>query len=353
MQRCRFVKENMMERRKLAKNAFDVPVLAFGTATFGGNNEFFKKWGTVDEAGARRMIDICLDHGVNFFDSANVYSGGMAEEILGSVLEGRRQNVLVSTKLGYPTCAEGTDFGASRKQVIEQAEASLRRLRTDYIDLLLLHGYDENTPIDETLMAFDSLIKAGKVRAIGASNHSGWQMMKALMRADALSTSRYVTHQVSYSLVTRDYENELQPLAYDQDVSAMVWSPLAGGKLSGKLTREGGIPAGTRVEGLGGLGSQAETERLFDIVDCLKRIAEEEQRTVPQVALAWVLDQPTVSSVVIGARNEEQLLANLVDADWRLDSRHVELLNQVSEVVRPYPYSHQRNFPMLLRTIAR
>ena len=190
------------------------------------------------------------------------------------------------------------------------------------------HGYDENTPIDETLAAFDALIQTGKVRAIDASNHSGRQMMKALMRADAMSTSRYVTHQVSYSLVTRDYENELQPLAQDQDVSAMVWSPLAGGKLNGKISRHMGIPAGTRFDGPGGLGSQTETERLFRIVDCLQRISGEDGRTVPQVALAWVVAQPTVASVLIGARNEEQLLANLVHADWRLSAEQLVLLDQ-------------------------
>lgn len=338
-----------MERRQLAKGTFDIPVLSFGTATFGGGNAFFQKWGAVDVKEANRMIDICLDYGVNLFDSANVYSAGMAEEIVGAALKGRRDKVLISTKLGYPMGTDGKAFGASARQITEQCEASLKRLNSDHVDLLLLHGYDENTPIDETLQAFDKLVRSGKVRAIGASNHSGWQMMKTLMRADALSTSRYVTHQVSYSLLTRDYENELQPLAFDQDVSAMVWSPLAGGKLSGKISRHAAIPAGTRFEGPSGLGTQTEMERLFDIVDCLQQIAEEVGRTIPQVALAWVIGQPTVSTVVIGARNEEQLLANLSEADWRLSPAHLKLLNDVSEITRPYPYSHQKNFPMLLR----
>lgn len=340
-----------MERRKLAQNTFDVPMISFGTATFGGSNEFFKKWGAVDEDGARRMIDICLDYGVNFFDTANVYSSGMAEKILGKALLGRRGAVLVSTKLGYPVGPDGRDYGASKKHICAQIEASLKRLQTDYIDILFLHGYDENTPIDETLEAFDALVRSGKVRAIGASNHSGWQLMKALMRADALSLSRYVTHQVLYSLLTRDYENELQPLAADQDVGAVVWSPLAGGKLSGKITRTTGIPSGSRTEGMGGLGSPADAERLYSIVECLDKIAIEEDRTVPQVALAWVLAQPTVSSVVIGARSEDQLLANLTNADWRLTSDQVDMLNEVSQVGRPYPYSHQKNFPMLLKNL--
>lgn len=275
----------------------------------------------------------------------------MAEQILGATVKGRRDKVLISTKIGYPTGPEGKSFGASEKEIVEQCEASLKRLETEYVDLLLLHGYDENTPIDETLSAFDSLVRSGKVRAIGASNHSGWQMMKALMRAEALSTSRYVTHQVSYSLLSRDYENELQPLAQDQDVSAMVWGPLACGKLSGKISRDANVPAGTRFDGPAGLGNPAETERLFDIIDCLQRIAEGEGRTVPQVALAWVIGQPTVASVIVGARNEEQLLANLQHAGWRLSSQQLALLNQASEVTRPYPYAHQKNFPMLLKPV--
>lgn len=340
-----------MERRKLAQSTFNVPVLSFGTATFGGSNEFFKKWGSVDEYGARRMIDICLDYGVNLFDTANVYSGGMAETILGKALLGRRDSVLISTKLGYPTGPDGSNYGASKRQILAQIEASLKRLHTDYVDILFLHGYDENTPIDETLEAFDALVRTGKVRALGASNHSGWQLMKALMRADALSLSRYVTHQVMYSLLERDYEYELQPLAADMDVGAMVWSPLAGGKLSGKITRSTGIPPGSRTEGMGGLGSPENADRLYRIVDWLNQIAMEEGRTIPQVALAWVLAQPTVSSIVIGARSEEQLLANLTDSDWRLSADYVDMLNKASQTEMPYPYSHQQNFPMLLRSL--
>lgn len=336
-----------MEYKRLGESGLQVPVLAFGTATFGGSNEFFRTWGTTDVTEAKRLIDVCLDAGLNFFDSADVYSEGAAEEILGQALGNRRSQAIVATKLGYRMGEGPNAYGAGRHRIIAACEASLRRLGCDHIDLLQLHGFDERTPVDETLRAFEDLVSSGKVRYIGASNFSGWHLAKMGGAADRLSTSRLVSHQVYYSLLCRDYENELMPAGYDQGIGAIVWSPLSGGKLSGKIRRGQPVPADSRTAKTGGI-SQAD-ERLFDIVDVLGEIAAERDRSISQVAINWLLTRPTVASVAIGARSVEQLVDNIGAAGWRLSAEEVARLDAVSATPPPFPYSHQRNFPHLVR----
>lgn len=338
-----------MEHRRIGNSGLKVPVLAFGTATFGGGNEFFRKWGTTDVAEARRLVDACLDAGLNFFDTADAYSGGAAEEILGQALGARRSQALVATKIGYRTDAGPNGMGASRQHIVEACEASLRRLGCDHVDLLQLHGYDELAPVEETLRAFDDLIRAGKVRYIGASNFSGWHLLKMLGAADRLGLPRPISHQVQYSLLCRDYEHELMPAGFDQGVGAIVWSPLAGGKLSGKISRDRPPEADSRTAKMGGLTEG--DAKLFDIVDVLTAIARDRSRSVSQVALNWLLARPTVACVAVGARTVEQLLDNLGAADWRLTDEEVERLSAASASPPPYPYSHQARFPELVRPL--
>lgn len=339
-----------MEYRRLGTSDLRVPVLAFGTATFGGGNEFFQKWGTTDVAEARRLIDICLDAGLDFFDTADAYSQGAAEEILGEALGERRSQVLIATKIGYRSQPGPNGIGAGREHVIAACEASLRRLGRDHIDLLQLHGYDENTPVEETLRAFEDLIAAGKVRYIGGSNFSGWHLAKMNSAADRHGLPRLVAHQVQYSLLCRDYEHELMPAGFDQGIGAVVWSPLAGGKLSGKVRRGEPIPADSRTAKMGGLRDQDAS--LYAIVDVLDAIARDRGKTVSQVAIAWLLGRPTVASVAIGARRPEQLLDNIGAAGWTLSAEDIQRLDEVSTIVAPYPYGHQRNFPELVRPLA-
>ncbi|HVY98238.1 MAG TPA: aldo/keto reductase [Dongiaceae bacterium] len=336
-----------MEYRRLGASGLRVPALSFGTATFGGKGDFFKAWGATDAAGATRLIDLCLDHGVTMFDSADVYSRGTAEEVLGAAIKGRRGKVLISTKVTFPMGDGANDYGSSRQHLIEAVEDSLKRLGTDHIDLLQLHGQDYNTPVEETLSTLDQLVRAGKIRYIGGSNFAGWHLMKSLAAADRHGFPRHVAHQVYYSLLNRDYEWELMPLGLDQGVGAVVWSPLGWGKLTGKIRR--GVPAapGTRAAQIPETGPQIEEERLYRIVDAVDKVAKETGKTFTQVALNWLLQRPTVSTLIIGARNEEQLVTNLGAIGWSLSPEQVKALDAASDQRPAYPTWHQRDFPML------
>ena len=292
-----------MDYRRLGRSGLRVPALSLGTATFGGGNDFFKAWGSTDASGAARLIDICLDHGLSMFDSADVYSGGLAEEILGQAIKGKRDELLISTKATFPNGEGSNDYGSSRQHLVSAVEASLRRLRTDHIDVFQLHGQDYNTPVEETLGALDTLVRSGKVRYVGCSNFSGWHLMKSLAVADRFNLPRYVVHQAYYSLLNRDYEWELLPLGRDQGVGAMVWSPLGWGKLTGKIRRGIAARPGTRAHDIAGTGPQFDDERLFRIVDALDAVAQAIGKSIPQVALNWLLQQPTVANVIVGARD--------------------------------------------------
>jgi aryl-alcohol dehydrogenase-like predicted oxidoreductase len=326
-----------MDYRRLGKSGLRVPALSFGTGTFGGGNAFFKAWGSTDAGGAARLIDLCLDHGVSLFDSADVYSDGLAEEILGQAIKGKRGRLLISTKATFPSGDGPNDFGSSRQHLVEAVERALGRLGTDHIDLLQLHGQDYNTPVEETLAVLDQLVRSGKVRYIGASNFSGWHLMKSLAVSDRYGYPRHVAHQVYYSLLNRDYEWELMPLGVDQGVGALVWSPLGWGKLTGKVRRGQPAQPGTRAHDIPGTGPHFEEERLFRIVDALDAVAQEAGKTIPQVALNWLLQRSTVSSVIIGARDEGQLLQNLGAVGWNLSPGQVAVLDAASDLVPAYP----------------
>lgn len=334
-----------MEFRQLGASGLQVPVLSFGTATFGGGNAFFKAWGSTEVAEAKRLIEICLDAGINFFDTADIYSDGISEEILGEALEGRRRDkLIISTKSTF-TFGEGpNNQGSSRFHILRQIEGSLKRLKTDYIDVYHMHGFDGNTPIEETLRTLDDLVQSGKVRYIAASNFSGWHLMKSLGISDKYGWNRYVAHQVYYSLTNREYEWELMPLGLDQKVGSIIWSPLAGGRLGGKFSRKKEWPSSGRVVAGGSPvpDSALAKEHLFKITDVLEEIAEETGKSVPQVALNWLLQRPTVSSIIIGARNEEQLVQNLGAVGWNLTPDQVRKLDEASEIPPIYPYWHQR-----------
>jgi aryl-alcohol dehydrogenase-like predicted oxidoreductase len=335
-----------MEYRRFGKSGLMVPVLSFGNATFGGRGEFFKAWGSTDVSEAQRLVDICIDSGINFFDTANGYSQGSAEEILGKVIQSKRSDLLLSTKCTFPTGSGENDYGSSRKHIIQQCEASLRRLNTDYVDIYHMHGMDAHTPIEETLMTLETLIQSGKVRYIACSNFSAWHLMKSLSTSEKLGVSRYVGHQIYYSLVGREVEWELLPLGIDQGVGSMIWSPLAGGALSGKIRRGQPPPKNSRLGQITFV--QYEDEALFKIVDAMDVIAKERGKTIPQVALNWLLRKPTVANIIIGARTEEQLKDNLGAIGWRLTDEEVKRLDEVSAPRMPYPYWHHQGFPMLV-----
>ncbi|ANM17854.1 aldo/keto reductase protein [Rhizobium sp. N541] len=327
-----------MEYRNLGASGLRVPVLSFGAGTFGGSGRLFGAWGTTDAQEARRMVDICLEAGVTLFDTADVYSAGASEEVLGQAIRGRRDAVLISTKTALPMGEGPRDWGTSRTRLIRATEAALSRLGTDYIDLLQLHAFDASTPVEEVLSTLDGLVSAGKIRYVGVSNFAGWELMKSLAAAERHGHPRYVAHQVYYSLAGRDYEWELMPLGADQGVGALVWSPLAWGRLTGKIRRGQPLPAASRLHDTAQYGPPVDDEKLFDIVEVLDALAEETGRTVPQIAINWLLGRPTVSSVIIGARNEQQLRQNLGAVGWSLSKDEIARLDAVSTVTAPYPY---------------
>jgi aryl-alcohol dehydrogenase-like predicted oxidoreductase len=327
-----------MEYRRLGASGLKVPALSFGAGTFGGSGPLFGKWGTSDAREARRLVDICLEAGVNLFDTADVYSSGASEEVLGAAIKGRRADVLISTKTGLPMGDGPNDWGSSRSRLIRSVEDALRRLGTNTIDLLQLHAFDAGTPVEEVLSTLDTLIRAGKVRYVGVSNFSGWQVMKALAVADRNGWPRYVANQVYYSLVGRDYEWELMPLGQDQGLGALVWSPLGWGRLTGKIRRGAPLPEGSRLHETASFGPPVDDEHLYRVVDALDAVAEETGKTIPQIALNWLLRRPTVSSVIIGARNEQQLRQNLGAIGWTLTVEQVARLDAASAVTAPYPY---------------
>lgn len=341
-----------MEYRQLGNSGLRVPVLSFGTATFGGSGDFFKAWGGTQVEDARKMVNLCLDAGVNFFDTADVYSRGLSEEILGQAIKGLQNRLLISTKATFRMGDDANDVGSSRQHLIKSAEASLKRLGVDHIDLYHMHGFDGTTPVEETLRALDDLIQSGKIRYISCSNFSGWHLMKSLSVSEKHGWSRYVAHQVYYSLLNREYEWELMPLGIDQGVGSMIWSPLSGGRLSGKINRNSPeAPSGSRLSQLGTHGPDADPELLYNIVDALKEVAEETGKTIPQVALNWLLQRPTVSNIIVGARNEEQLKQNLGAIGWNLNIDQIKKLDAASSVPPIYPYWHQNGNPEL-RTAA-
>ena len=334
-----------MEYRYLGASGFKVPVLSFGAGTFGGKGEFFNAWGSSDAAEARRLIDICLEAGINMFDSADIYSAGASEEVLGSAIKGRpRDDLILSTKATFRSGAGLNEVGSSRYHLIQAVEKSLVRLGTDYIDLFQLHGFDAQTPIEEVLSTLDALVRAGKVRYVGVSNFSGWHLMKSLATAERYGYPRYVANQTFYSLVGRDYEWELMPLALDQGVGAVVWSPLGWGRLTGKIRRGQPFPKVSRLPKTAVIGPPVSEEHLYRVVDAIDKVAAETGKSVPQIALNWLLQRPTVSTVIIGARNEEQLKQNLGAVGWSLTRGQMQQLNDASEVTPAYPYWHQRQF---------
>lgn len=325
-----------MEYRKVGDSELVVSELSFGAATFGGTGEFFGAWGDTGVDQARAMVDLSLEAGINLFDTADVYSDGASEEVLGAALRGRRDSVLISTKAALPTAPD--DWGTSRARLLRAVDSALTRLQTDRIDLFQLHAYDAFTPIDEVLQALDTLVDQGKVRYTGVSNFSGWQLMKSLGLAEKHHRPRYIAHQVYYSLIGRDYEWELMPLAMAEGVGALVWSPLGWGRLTGKVRRGRPLPERSRLHATADAGPPVDDELLYGVVDELDAIAEETGRTVPQVALNWLLRRPTVSSVIIGARDERQLRDNLGAVGWALDAGQIARLDAASTRDAPYPY---------------
>jgi len=335
-----------MEYRQLGNSGLKVPVLSFGAATFGGAGEFFKAWGGSDVKEAQRLVDVCLEFGVTMFDTADIYSRGMSEEILGQALRGRRERVLISTKGTFRMGEGPNDVGSSRFHLTEAVEASLRRLGTDHIDLYQLHGFDAQTPIPEVLGTLDELVRAGKIRYIGCSNFSGWHLMKSLAHSERHGLARYVAHQAYYSLIGREYEWELMPLALDQGVGCVVWSPLGWGRLTGKLRRGAPLPPKSRLQSQGviDMGPPVADEHLYRVMDALDQLAKETGKSVPQLALNWLLQRPTVATVILGARDEAQLRANLGAVGWSLTKEQVACLDAASATPLAYPYWHQRGF---------
>jgi aryl-alcohol dehydrogenase-like predicted oxidoreductase len=335
-----------MEFRRLGGSGFKVPVLSFGTGTFGGRGAFFEGWGASDTDEARKIVDVCLESGLNMFDSADVYSGGAAEEILGKAIEGRRDEVIISTKGTFGTGPGPNDVGTSRYHLIRACEASLKRLGIETIDLYQLHGFDAQTPVEETLAALDHLVQTGKVRYIGCSNFSGWHLMKSLAHSDRFNLPRYVAHQAYYSLIGRDYEWELMPLGADQGVGLVAWSPLGWGRLTGKMRRGQSPSSGTRLgnpTSMGG-GPKVSDEYVYQVIDALDEVAAQTEKTVSQIALNWLLQRPTVSTIIVGARNIEQLRQNLGAVGWNLSAEQIALLDKASATPAPYPYWHQSGF---------
>lgn len=336
-----------MEYRTLGGSGLMVPALTFGTATFGGGSDFLRKWGATDVAEATALVDICLEAGCTMFDTADGYSNGLSEEILGQAIKGRRDRVILATKTGMAMGPGPNDIGTSRAKIISSCEASLKRLGTDYVDLYQLHAFDGLTPIEEMLHALDTLTRAGKIRYHGVSNYSGWHLMKMLALADRHGLPKPVTHQVYYTLVARDFEWELMRLGLDQNVGTLVWSPLAGAKLSGKLGRNRPPAPDSRVAT--DASWPVPEAQLYAVTDVLEVISAEVGRSMAQVALAWLLTRPTISSVIIGARNAAQLRDNLAAVDLKLSADQLARLDKASAVPPSYPHWHQRR-TMMTRT---
>lgn len=339
-----------MDYRPLGRSGLRVPALAFGAGTFGGTGPLFSNWGQTDVTEARRLIEICLEAGVTLFDTADVYSDGRSEEVLGEALKGLRDRALISTKTALPMGEGPNDLGTSRARLVGAVDAALARLKTDRIDILTLHAFDSFTPVDELLHTIDRLVRAGKVIQWGVSNYPGWALMQLLERADRHGLPRPVVNQVYYSLVGRDYEWDLMPLGAREGVGAMVWSPLGWGRLTGKIRRGAPLPAGSRLHETAGFGPPVDGALLYDVVDVLEAVAAETGHSVPQVALAWLLRQPTVASVIIGARNEEQLRQNLGAASCSLSAEQVRRLTEASTRDAAYPafaYRRQEGFARL------
>jgi aryl-alcohol dehydrogenase-like predicted oxidoreductase len=331
-----------MEYRRLGRSGVKVSLFSFGAMTFGGKGSF-AEIGSTQVEDARTQVDMCLDVGVNLFDTADVYSAGQSEEILGEALGSRRRQVLIATKAFGPTGRGVNDVGASRHHIVEACEASLKRLKTDYIDLYQLHNQDLSTPLDETLRALDDLVRAGKVRYIGSSNYSAWIQMKALATSDALALERYVSQQIQYSLLVRNAEDELLPLGVHEGVGALIWGPLARGYLSGKF-RAQAATAGTRIGARGTLG-QVDTPRAREVLSALDDIAAAHPGASPsQVALNWVARRAGVASIILGARTREQLADNLAAATWSLNDEEMGRLDEASAAAPRYPYDMHRAY---------
>lgn len=334
-----------MEFRQLGYSGLKVPVLSFGAGTFGGSDdEFFKAWGGSDVAEATKMVDVCLEAGLNFFDTADIYSKGQSEEILGRAIKGRRDKVLISTKATFRMKDGPNELGSSRHHLIESCDASLKRLGIDHIDLYYLHGFDALTPIEEVMSTLDGLVKSGKIRYVGCSNFSGWHLMKSLTISEKYGWARHVANQAYYSMIGREFEWELMPLALDKKVATHVWSPLGWGRLTGKIRRGQPIPEKSRLHKTAQYGPPVDDEYLYKVVDAIDQVAQEVGKTVPQVALNWLLQRPTVASVIIGARNEAQLKDNLGAVGWNLTAAQVAKLDAASATTPIYPYWHQRQF---------
>ena len=328
-----------MEYRQLGRSGLRVSTLTMGTATFGGTGAL-AVWGDTDVEGARRQIDLCLDAGVNLLDTANAYSTGLSEEILGKAIQGRRDQLLLSSKVRMPMGTGPNDAGLSRHHIRNQVEASLRRLGVEHLDIYHVHEWDGQTPLEETLETLDALVRAGTVRYLGVSNYSGWQLMKALAVSDAHGYQRFVSNQIYYSLESRDAEYEQVPLSLDQGLGVMVWSPLAGGLLSGKYRRDQ-QPSEGRHLGDWDEPPVRDEAKLYDTIEELVKIADGHGVSAAQVALAYLLTKPAVSTLVIGARNDTQLVDNLAAAELKLTDSEVEHLDRISAPDLIYPHWHQ------------
>jgi aryl-alcohol dehydrogenase-like predicted oxidoreductase len=337
--------QSAIPHRPFGASGIDVPVLCFGTAGFGGGDAFFKVWGDVQQDLANRLVGAAIDGGVNFFDTANIYSDGLAETILGNALKGKRAQVILASKSSTPSEKLGVG-GASRSALQKSVDDSLRRLQTDYLDILYMHEFDATTPIEETLRALEQLIASGKVRTIGCSNFSGWHTMKAFALADQLALPRYGGQQVSYSLALRDAENEHIPLALDQDMALMCYSPLGGGAVAGNIRRNAPRVPDTRLAKMPELMASPESV-VLRVTDAMEQVAADTGKTFAQIALNWVLGRPGVCSAIFAARTEAQLQDNLGALGWQLTPQQIALLDRASEQPPAYPYSHQHQFPTI------
>lgn len=337
-----------MQFRSLGRSGLKVPELCYGTGTFGGKNEFFKAWGETQHKEAAHLLDICMGADCNFFDTADIYSDGESEAVLGKAIAHlKREDILLSTKATFRGGNAGPNsVGSSRSHLMQALEGSLKRLNTDYIDVYHMHGFDALTPVEETLNTLDKMVREGKVRYIACSNFSGWHLMKSLSVSERYGWARYVGHQVYYSLVGRDYEWELMPLALDQGVGALVWSPLGWGRLTGRIRRGQPLPENSRLQNktVHDAGPTPDWELVYKVVDALDEVAAETGKSVPQIALNWLLRRPTISTLVIGARDETQLRANLESVGWELTPEQVAKLDAASQTPLAYPYWHQAQF---------